>query len=122
VDIAIDEHLLDCELPSFTLQPLVENAIKHGTSHMLEGGKIRIYSQCNPKGCEIIVEDNAGSYQQPDENHQGLGMQIVSKRLTHYFGVDGALKTQVEKDQLTRMSFIIPNQINSTTQNGAEQC
>lgn len=122
VDIAIDEHLLDCELPSFTLQPLVENAIKHGTSHMLEGGKIRIYSQCNPKGCEIIVEDNAGSYQQPDENHQGLGMQIVSKRLTHYFGIDGALKTQVEKDQLTRMSFIIPNQINSTTQNGAEQC
>jgi len=122
VDIAIDEHLLNSELPSFTLQPLVENAIKHGTSHMLEGGKIRIYSQCNPEGCEIIVEDNAGSYQQPDENHQGLGMQIVSKRLTHYFGIDGALKTQVEKGHLTRMSFIIPNQITSTSNNGAEQC
>ena len=114
IDIDIDEALQEEKLPSFTLQPLVENAIKHGTSHMLEGGKIRIYNQCNLRGCEIIVEDNAGSFKAPDENHQGLGMQIVSKRLSHYFGHDGALKTQVEKNQFTRMSFIIPNEINNS--------
>ncbi|GLO61780.1 sensor histidine kinase [Vibrio sp. MACH09] len=109
VDIDIDPELQDRELPSFTLQPLVENAIKHGTSHMLEGGHIRIYNQCNSQGCEIIVEDNAGSYSEPKEGHQGLGMQIVSKRLTHYFGHDGSLKTVVNNNEFTRMSFIIPN-------------
>lgn len=109
VDIDIDSALQEQIVPSFTLQPLVENAIKHGVSHLLEGGRIRIYNQCSDKGCEIIVEDNAGSYIEPAENHKGLGMQIVSRRLTNYFGSDGELKTRVKKDQLTQMSFIIPN-------------
>lgn len=110
VDIDINEELQDRNLPSFTLQPLVENAIKHGVSHMLESGKIKIYSQPNALGCEIVVEDNAGIYVEPQEGHQGLGMQIVSKRLTNYFGRDGELKTQVVINKTTRMSFIIPNQ------------
>jgi two-component system LytT family sensor kinase len=110
VDIDIDPDLQEKNLPSFTLQPLVENSIKHGVSQMLEGGRIRIYNKCNDAGCEIVVEDNAGSYSEPDKNHVGLGMQIVSKRLSNYFGRDGELKTHVEKNQLTRMSFIIPNE------------
>jgi len=110
VEMSISSELQDRKVPSFTLQPLVENAIKHGVSHMLEGGKVKIYSQCNDMGCEIIVEDNAGSYLEPRKDHKGLGMQIVSKRLSNYFGRDGELKTHVEKDQITRMSFIIPNE------------
>ncbi|UGA54273.1 sensor histidine kinase [Vibrio sp. VB16] len=110
VEMNISSELQDRKVPSFTLQPLVENAIKHGVSHMLEGGKVKIYSQCNDMGCEIIVEDNAGSYLEPRKDHKGLGMQIVSKRLSNYFGRDGELKTYVEKDQITRMSFIIPNE------------
>ncbi|MFC1234552.1 LytS/YhcK type 5TM receptor domain-containing protein [Vibrio sp. F74] len=110
VEMNISSELQDRKVPSFTLQPLVENAIKHGVSHMLEGGKVKIYSQCNDMGCEIIVEDNAGSYLEPRKDHKGLGMQIVSKRLSNYFGRDGELKTHVEKDQITRMSFIIPNE------------
>lgn len=109
IEISIDEHLQDRVVPSFTLQPLVENAIKHGTSHLLGEGKVRIYSHCTLDGCEITVEDNAGRYSEHNKAHNGLGMQIVSKRLTNYFGRDGALKTQVEKDQFTKMSFIIPN-------------
>ena len=124
VEINIAQELYDQVLPSFTLQPLVENAIKHGTSNMLEGGRIQIYNRCAPNGCEIVVEDNAGSYVEPDEKHDGLGMQIVSKRLSNYFGRDGELKTQVEKDQFTRMSFIIPAQKTLTDEEreGTTQC
>lgn len=110
VEMDIDTELQEKKIPSFTLQPLVENAIKHGVSNMLEGGRVKIYNQCNDMGCEIIVEDNAGSYIEPEKDHKGLGMQIVSKRLSNYFGRDGELKTYVKKDQLTRMSFIIPNE------------
>ena len=111
VKIDIDEALMNRNLPSFTLQPLVENAIKHGISQLLEGGLIRIYSKQHTTGAEIIVEDNAGSYEEPDENHSGLGMQIVSKRLTNYFGRDTALKTEFKKHKFTRMSFILPNAV-----------
>ncbi|EJA7358739.1 sensor histidine kinase [Vibrio alginolyticus] len=108
VDIDIQPELLDIKLPSFTLQPLVENAIKHGISNMLEGGKVHIYSEAHPQGHLITVEDNAGSFEPPKENHSGLGLEIVDKRLTNQFGRDAALKITCEPHQFTKMSFIIP--------------
>ncbi|PFG45177.1 two-component system LytT family sensor kinase [Vibrio sp. ES.051] len=108
VKIDIQPEVLDIKLPSFTLQPLVENAIKHGISNMLEGGKIYIYSQVHPQGYLITVEDNAGSFAHPKENHSGLGLEIVDKRLTNQFGRDSALKITCETHQFTKMSFIIP--------------
>ncbi|GAK19080.1 LOW QUALITY PROTEIN: autolysin sensor kinase [Vibrio sp. JCM 19053] len=108
VEIDIQPELLDIKLPSFTLQPLVENAIKHGISNMLEGGKVHIYSEAHPQGHLIIVEDNAGSFEPPKENHSGLGLEIVDKRLTNQFGRDAALKITCEPHQFTKMSFIIP--------------
>ena len=109
VEIDIEPELLDIKLPSFTLQPLVENAIKHGISNMLEGGKVKIYSQAHPQGALITVEDNAGSYEPPKENHSGLGMEIVDKRLSNQFGRDSALKIISQQHQFTKMSFIIPH-------------
>ncbi|EGR0199430.1 sensor histidine kinase [Vibrio alginolyticus] len=108
VKIDIQPELLDIKLPSFTLQPLVENAIKHGISNMLEGGKVHIYSEAHPQGHLITVEDNAGSFEPPKENHSGLGLEIVDKRLTNQFGRDAALKITCEPHQFTKMSFIIP--------------
>jgi len=108
VEIDIQPELLDIKLPSFTLQPLVENAIKHGISNMLEGGKVHIYSEAHPQVHLITVEDNAGSFEPPKENHSGLGLEIVDKRLTNQFGRDASLKITCEPHQFTKMSFIIP--------------
>lgn len=110
VDIDIDDRLLERNVPSFTLQPLVENAIKHGTSNLLENGKVRIYSKPEADGFRIVVEDNAGSYEVPKDDHDGLGMHIVGKRLTNKFGPHSSLQVDVKKNHYTRMSFLIPNQ------------
>lgn len=110
VTIDIEESLLNRKVPTFTLQPLVENAIKHGISNLLAGGMVRIYSQVEESGFRIVVEDNAGSYTPPAEDHAGLGMEIVDKRLTNKFGRASALTIEVEPEQLTRMSFIIPSE------------
>ncbi len=109
VTIDIDESLLERRIPTFTLQPLVENAIKHGISQLLEGGEVRIYSQAVEDGYQIVVEDNAGSYQAPQADHVGLGIQIVDKRLTNKFGRDAALNIDVAPNHYTRMSFLIPS-------------
>ncbi len=109
VDIDIEESLLDKLLPTFTLQPLVENAIKHGVSNLLDSGRVRIFSQPVAGGHQIVVEDNAGSYVAPNPDHSGLGLEIVDKRLTNQFGPDAGLHIDVKPEQYTRMSFIIPN-------------
>jgi two-component system LytT family sensor kinase len=110
IEISISDSLLDIKVPSFTLQPLVENAIKHGISNRLEGGVVKIYSQQTYSGVQIIVEDNAGAFQIDKLDKKGLGLQIVSKRLEHHFRGDSALVSDSKENIYTKMSFIIPNE------------
>ncbi|WP_026971680.1 sensor histidine kinase [Aliagarivorans marinus] len=110
VDVDIHNDLMQQVLPSFSLQPLVENAIKHGTSKLLETGKLKIYSREHSGIQQIVVEDNAGLYQQPEApSEEGLGMHIVDMRLRHEFGGEYCLKVESEPQQFTRMVISLPN-------------
>ncbi|RKF14459.1 sensor histidine kinase [Alginatibacterium sediminis] len=107
----IAEHFLSLELPTFTLQPLVENAIKHGTAHLLETGEITIYSRHHNGLNQIVVEDNAGLYQKPKQaSTEGLGLHIVDTRLRNAFGVNYALQIECEPGQYTRVIVSIPQE------------
>ncbi|MBD1559419.1 sensor histidine kinase [Vibrio sp. S9_S30] len=108
VEWAIDDALLEKIIPSFTLQPLVENAIKHGISQLLENGKVRIYSHTENGEHTIVVEDNAGLYQAPAQNHSGLGLDIVNKRLINLLGRSSTLHIDSQPQKYTRMSFKLP--------------
>lgn len=112
VSIQIDSALFHLSVPSFTLQPLVENAIKHGTSTLLDKGKIKIYNQKATDGYWIIVEDNAGNYSsQQSKQGNGLGMQLVNKRLINFFGDSSKLHIEVIPHRYTRMKFFIPDHL-----------
>jgi two-component system LytT family sensor kinase len=110
VEFDIDPALLCVRLPSFTLQPLVENAIKHGISNLLSNGVVKIYSEAQTDGYRIVVEDNAGCYTTPDLHHDGLGMQIVTKRLSNLYGPTSKLDIVSIRNQSTQMSFVIPKE------------
>ena len=103
----IPPRLGQLQLPSFTLQPLIENAIKHGISTLLEHGRIRLYAEETPEQVRLCVEDNAGAWQ-GDLTGDGLGMNIVDRRLKSAFGDRFGLSVQCEPEQWTRVSFSIP--------------
>lgn len=105
----IPPHLASLRLPSFTLQPLIENAIKHGTSTLLEQGRIRLYTEEQPASVTIHVEDNAGSWQARPAG-DGLGMTIVDRRLKSAFGERYGVTIACEPEQWTRVSFTIPKE------------
>ena len=87
VNFNIDEQLLTQYVPTFTLQPLVENAIKHGTSTLLENGIIDVTGYIENDLVVLKVIDNAGTYFMNEiEPQSGLGLQIVDKRLKNSFG------------------------------------
>ncbi len=67
------ETLAHLHLPAFTLQPIVENAIKHGTSQLLGVGEISINASLDGQHLLLAIEDNAGLYQ-PKGDASGLGM------------------------------------------------
>ncbi|HHQ4634266.1 TPA: LytS/YhcK type 5TM receptor domain-containing protein [Aeromonas veronii] len=105
----IPPHLATLRLPSFTLQPLIENAIKHGVSTLLEQGRIRLYTDEHPTSVTIHVEDNAGTWQAHPAG-DGLGMTIVDRRLKSAFGERYGVTIACEPEQWTRISFTIPKE------------
>lgn len=105
----IPRHLASLRLPSFTLQPLIENAIKHGISTLLERGHIRLYTEEHLASVTIHVEDNAGAWQARPAG-DGLGMTIVDRRLKSAFGEHYGVTINCEPERWTRVSFTIPKE------------
>ncbi len=94
--LQVHYHLLedvDCTLPLLTIQPLVENAIRHGIMCRMEGGEIHITTSLEPDHVRIEVRDN-GVGIEPDrvvkffelkQDQRGVGMANIHRRLmTHY--------------------------------------
>ena len=103
----IEPELLQLKIPTFTLQPIVENAVKHGISNLLDAGIITISAKRSQNQVKILVEDNAGCF--CDKlNSGGLGMNIVDKRIKNLFGSRYGLQTECIPDQATRVALVLP--------------
>lgn len=109
VDLQVPDALSHHSLPAFTLQPLVENAIKHGTSHLLCNGNIIIRAYSENERVIVEVEDNAGLYQ-TEKIGDGLGMSLVDKRLRARFGDDYGVTVSCEPDEYTRITLRLPGE------------
>lgn len=109
VDIDVPESLQDIQLPAFSLQPIVENAIKHGTSHLFGIGSVRIGAREHASGIDIWVEDNAGRYQ-PGNGGDGLGMGLVDRRLKGRFGDGYGVAVEHAAQQFTRVILRLPRE------------
>jgi len=105
--IEVPEALSGQHLPAFTLQPIVENAIKHGTSQLLDRGEISIRASRDNHHLVLDIEDNAGLYQ-PTNRANGLGMNLVDKRLSARFGDSYGISVQCEPECFTRITLRLP--------------
>jgi len=91
IDRAIDPAAAHCRVPPLLLQPLVENAVKHGVSDLIEGGTIRIEARLEAGRLLIAIEnpvDEDGS----SRRGEGVGLENVRRRL----GVLGGRDAQIE--------------------------
>lgn len=107
VDIDVPEELKMASLPAFSLQPLVENAIKHGTSQLLGGGHIQIGARRDDRDLLLMVEDNAGLYETKSES-DGLGMSLVDRRIKNRYGDLYGVRVECVRDRFTRVSLRVP--------------
>jgi len=90
VEVAIPEDTLGALVPSMLLQPLVENAVRHGVAPLIAGGSIRIQSSIHDARLHIRVA-NSGLPPAPDERRSpptnGVGLSNTAQRLeTLYAG------------------------------------
>ncbi len=94
-------------LPALTLQPVVENAVKHGMDPDAdEPLRIMIRAQKTDNGAEIIVEDNGPGFGHPDDKDPHIALNNIRERLTLMCG--GSLEIVPRETGGTRVIIRIP--------------
>ncbi|AKA38841.1 sensor histidine kinase [Yersinia ruckeri] len=107
VNIHLPDHVLEARLPAFSLQPIVENAIKHGISQMFNNGQITLRGKLQDDILTLDVEDNAGLYQ-PKLGGDGLGMNLVDRRIKVRYGDQYGVTVNCEAEKFTRITIKVP--------------
>ncbi len=103
----VDPALQTVLIPPMLIQPIVENAIRHGISPRIEGGKVEINIQQIGKQIRIaIIDDGIGFQQAFAQTGNGVGLQNTRKMLQSLYGKP--VEIQENKPAGTRVQFNIP--------------
>jgi hypothetical protein len=111
VEESITAESEDCLVPALILQPLIENAVKHGVAGLLEGGAIRLSARRNSAGVTIAVENEYDAEGEEGEHatppRAGIGLAHVRRRLAVRYGDDASFDAHAE-NAIYRVSLRLP--------------
>lgn len=105
----------DIRIPPLILQPLVENAVKHGLMSTVRGGTVKISVRAEADDVvSFAVEDNGSGMSdikreevmKPDENRKGIGLQNISQRIQLLYGK--SIRIESAEGVGTKVFFDIP--------------
>jgi hypothetical protein len=109
VVIDIPEELENIKIPSLILQPLVENAIKHGISENKAGGEVKIAAKTERSDMVLeVVDTGAGRAVPASPNSNGTGLENTRRRLAAYYGEAGSLELETLVSGATRATLRFP--------------
>lgn len=108
VETQIQSDAFDAQLPPLSLQPLVENAIKHAIAPRARGGKILIAASMDDEDLIVTVsDDGCGATQSQLKDSSGLGLKLIAKTLsTQYDGrAQFAIETSPQQGFTVRLTI-----------------
>jgi two-component system sensor histidine kinase AlgZ len=97
VDFQIDAAAADLPIPVLSVQPLVENAIKHGVARSASAGYVRIQARRNEEGLRLRVE-NSTSEGPAESPGAGVALKNVERRLQICYGSAASLRLHISPD------------------------
>lgn len=88
VNFDIEPECLDAQVPHMFLQPLVENAVRHGTSKRSQPGEINVIAKHRDENLEMWIQDNGPGFVGTAEDvfARGLGLSVTRERLKALYG------------------------------------
>ncbi|MEI2395649.1 MULTISPECIES: cache domain-containing sensor histidine kinase [Paenibacillus] len=123
----IDERWLDIRVPKMTVQPVIENAVKHGLESLGRQGILKVYTSEEGSVLRLIVEDNGNGMNEeqlkrlqdslngdapglsPKESGKsGIGLQNLHRRLQFMFGECYGLQIQSFPGEGTQVAIVLP--------------
>ncbi|HEY5060055.1 MAG TPA: histidine kinase [Gemmatimonadaceae bacterium] len=117
VSIEVPDELRGACIPPLLLQPLVENAVKHGIAPMRGGGRVTLRAERDATDEDrqgflrlLVIDTGAGAAARAivAGTHDGVGLANVESRLRHYFGAAGALSIRPTPGGGTTVELCMP--------------
>ncbi len=106
VDTELPAALADFPVPPMLLQPLVENAIKHGLEPAVEGGRVSLAAHPLDGAVEIVIADTGIGFSGATSN--GIGLKNVRERIEKIFDGRGSLRIEENSPRGTRVVISLP--------------
>jgi two-component system, LytTR family, sensor histidine kinase AlgZ len=104
----VDDACSECLIPALLIQPLVENAVKHGIALIDAGGEISLYARRERDSLRFTIENPFD----PDApaSRSGIGLENVRQRLEARYGSAARMKIDVG-DRLYRVTLTLPMRV-----------
>jgi hypothetical protein len=98
--------LIDREVPGMLLQPIVENAVKHGIEPRIDGGIVRVEAKHEVNQLSLVVSDNGVGF--VDNSKESIGLGAIRERLAVQYGAAAQVDISRTTDGWTRVAIRIP--------------
>jgi LytS/YehU family sensor histidine kinase len=109
VSLRVSARAYEAEVPRFLLQPIVENAIRHGIARCPNGGEVAIRASTVAEQLHIEIEnDRSHGIQQAGEPADGLGLANTRTRLETLYGAKGSLTVSPSQGERFLVSIQFP--------------
>ena len=110
VSVDVPDDILDLRVPSFLLQPIVENAIRHGIAPRVAGGMVRVTGERRESTLLLRVRDDGVGLPAGwrFEDCAGVGLRNVVSRLDHLYGRSDLLRVESVRSGGVDVQITVP--------------
>ena len=132
MDLKVDPAQV--RIPSFTLQPVVENAFRHGLKEREEGGRILLRIWQTPEGVQVSIADNGKGMTEEEladlyrrigdceETGRGIGLGNISRRIRMLYGDEGDFRIHTRPGRGTVIRMTIPQRTDFFQEGDDSRC
>ncbi len=109
LSVDVPKELFPAQVPSLILQPMVENAVKHGIAKRVQGGVIRITAfRSNGMLTLSVYNDGPGLSADGEQTHSGIGIPNVKTRLQGLYGKKFEMHMQNQEPGGVQVTVSVP--------------
>jgi two-component system, LytTR family, sensor kinase len=118
VSVNVDPQALNCSVPCLFLQPIVENAVRHGIARLDRPGLVEVPAACVGNELSISILDDGPGISRESTSREGIGLANTRARLEKHYGKMQSLHYSNRNEGGLVVEIRIPRRVHQGGDNG----